>query len=186
MHLKSLLSVRAFTVGLLLAGSTLAGGAGLAVASAQDASTAASADSHIAFIHKGTCDALDPASQQSLTNVEPRKEDDDDDKTPEPQGVLTSPAVIYSFTEVDMKLDDLLSEAHAIAVHVSADQPGVTIACGDLGGVVVDDDLLIGLAPQENSGYYGIAKLHKDGDKTEVEIFLVVPAEQPSNATPVA
>ena len=183
MHQKSLMSVRAFTVGMLLAGSTIAGGAGLALA--QD-STATTADSHIAFIHKGTCDALDPASQQSLTNVEPRKDDDDDDKTPEPQGVLTSPTVIYSFTDVDMKLDDILSEAHAIAVHLSADQPGTVLACGDLGGTVVNDDLLIGLAPQGDSGYYGVAKLHKDGDKTEVEIFLVVPTGEPSNATPAA
>ncbi|HWK81820.1 MAG TPA: hypothetical protein VNP95_13700 [Thermomicrobiales bacterium] len=184
MHL--LKSIRALSVGLLVAGSTIAGGVGLATATAQDSSTTAAADSHIAFIHKGTCGNLDPASQQSLTNVEPRKDDDDSDKTPEPQGVLTSPTVIYSFTDVDMKLDDLLSEAHAIAVHLSADQPGVTIACGDLGGVVVNDDLLIGLAPQDNSGYYGIAKLHKDGDKTEVEIFLVVPTGEPSDATPVA
>ncbi|MGC4105433.1 MAG: hypothetical protein QM753_03635 [Thermomicrobiales bacterium] len=183
MHPTSLTSIRAFTVGLLLAGSTFAGAVGLAAA--QDSTAATTTESHLAHIHKGTCANLDPAPQQNLNNVEPRK-DDDDDKTPEPQGILTAPQVLYSATEVDMKLDDMLSEAHAINVHLSAEHPEVYIACGDIGGTVIDDDLYIGLAPQNDSGYYGVAKLHKDGDKTHVEIFLVVPSENPSNATPVA
>lgn len=174
-------SIRALSVGLLLAGSTIAGGVGLVAA--QDTSTAAPTESHLAHIHKGTCAALDPAPQQNLNNVEPRK--DSDGKIPEPQGILTSPEVLYSETEVDMKLDDMLSEAHAINVHLSAEHPETYIACGDIGGSVIDDDLYIGLLPQNDSGYTGVAKLHKDGDKTKVEIYLVVPAA-PSNATPAA
>lgn len=181
--MHSLKSIRALTVGLLLAGSTIAGSVGFAVA--QDSPTVTPAESHVAFIHKGTCGHLDPASQQSLDNVVPHRADTKDDKTPEPQGVLTASPVLYSFTDVDMKLDDLLSSAHAVAIHLSADQPGVTIACGDIGGVVVNDDLLIALAPQDNSGFYGIAKLHRDGDKVQVEIFLVAPTPA-GNATPVA
>ena len=181
--MHALKSIRALSIGLLMVGSSIAGGIGIAVA--QDTATTAT-DTHPAFIHKGTCGALDPASQQSLTDVAPRVDNDDKDKTPEPQGVLTSPTVIYSFTEVDMKLDDLLSEAHAIAVHLSTDQTGVVIACGDLGGAVLNDDLLIGLAPADNSGFYGVAKLHKDGDKTDVEIFLVLPTGDSTDATPAA
>ncbi|MGC4191188.1 MAG: hypothetical protein QM589_08475 [Thermomicrobiales bacterium] len=186
MFSQPLKSARALTVGLLLAGSTIAGSVGLVAAQDSSTTTAANTESHLAHIHKGTCANLDPAPQQNLNNVEPRKDDDDDDKTPEPQGILTSPQVLYSKTDVDMKLDDMLSEAHAINVHLSAEQPEVYIACGDIDGTVIDDDLYIGLAPLNDSGYYGVAKLHKDGDKTEVEIFLVVPAETPSNATPVA
>lgn len=178
MHLMK--SIRALSIGLLLAGSTIAGGIGLVAA--QD-STTPPAESHLAHVHKGTCANLDPAPQQNLNNVEPRK--DDDGNIPDPEGILTSPQVLYSETKVDMKLDDMLSEAHAINVHLSAEQPNVYIACGDIGGSVIDDDLYIGLLPLNDSGYTGVAKLHRDGDKTDIEIYLVVPVA-PANATPVA
>jgi hypothetical protein len=182
MHSQPLKSIRALTVGVLLAGSMLAGGIG--AVTAQDSTTTAPTESHLAHIHKGTCANLDPAPQQNLNNVEPRK--DDDGNIPDPQGILTSPQVLYSETEVDMKLDDMLTEAHAVNVHLSAEQPDVYIACGDIGGSVIDDDLFIGLEPLNDSGYFGVAKLHKDGDKTHVEIYLVMPSQQPNNATPVA
>lgn len=179
--MNRLTSLRMLGLGAILT-STLMFGSG-SVALAQDTPVKPE-ESHLANIHKGTCATLDPAAQQGLENVEPRKDSDGNVKT-DPIGVLTSPRVLFSSTSVDMKMDDMLSDAHAINLTKSASEPGVYIACGDIGGTIVDDKLYIGLASLNNSGFYGVATLEKDGDKTKVEVYLVEPAAGTTpNATP--
>ncbi|MGI8483634.1 MAG: hypothetical protein ACR2OU_05170 [Thermomicrobiales bacterium] len=182
--MSRLASLRVLGVGAILASTIMFSGGSMALA--QDSKVDPS-QSHLAHVHKGTCATLDPAPQQNLNNVEPRKDKDGNVKT-DPQGVLTSPQVLFSSTEVDMKLDDMLADAHAINVHKSAKEPMVYIACGDIGGTVIDDKLYIGLAPLNNSGFYGVATLEKDGDKTKIEIYLVEgkPGATEPNATPAA
>lgn len=180
------ISLRLLGIAAMLMGSIAFSG-GMAVAQGTTESDANA--SHLAHIHKGTCDNLDPTPQENLNNVEPRKNDDDEVES-NPEGVLNSPRVLFSKTDVDMSLDDMLAESHAINVHKSAEEPMVYIACGDIGGTVIDDELDIGLAPLNNSGFYGVAVLKKDGDKTTVEIYLVEPTagseETTPNATPVS
>jgi len=180
--MNRLTSFRMLGLGTVLA-STLMFGNG-SVGLAQD-TPAKPEESHLAHVHKGTCATLDPAPQQSLENVEPRKDSDGNVKT-DPVGVLTAPRVLFSSTSVDMKLDDMLADAHAINVHKSAAEPNVYIACGDIGGTVIDDKLFIGLAPLNNSGFFGIATLEKDGDKTKIKVYLSEPAAGTTepNATP--
>jgi hypothetical protein len=65
---------------------------------------------------------------------------------------------------------------------LSADEIGVYIACGDIGGELVTDDdgerhLVIGLGELNDSGHSGIAWLGDDGDQTEVVISLIEPDE---------
>src|SRR5215213_4419908 len=55
---------------------------------------------HPAHIHEGTCDDLNPNPQYPLTNVD---------------------ADGLSTTDVDVSLDDLLSEQYAVNLHLSAD-----------------------------------------------------------------
>ena len=178
----------------LIAGTVLIGsivGAGAGVALAQD-EPAADEPSHPAHIHAGTCADLDPNPVAPLTNVMPRLNGDGDDADPEssdnaPQGILTAPRVLYSETDdIDLSFeDDVLASSHAIAVHESEENIQNYIACADIGGVVVDGDLVISLQPVNDSGYTGIVKLDSDDEgQVDVEIYLAEPASTEPAATP--
>jgi hypothetical protein len=66
---------------------------------------------HPAHIHRGTCNQLDPNPAFPLETV------DDEGQ---------------SETAIDVTLDELLSEPFAINVHLSPDEIGVYVACGNL------------------------------------------------------
>lgn len=80
-----------------------------------------------------------------------------------------------SFTGVDLLLDDLLAEPHAVVVRPSAEEPDDILACGEIGGVF--DELgavVIGLGAAGGSGYAGIAFLSPDDEngQTNVSVFI--------------
>lgn len=80
-----------------------------------------------------------------------------------------------SFTVVPMTLDALLGSNYAINVHLSAEQIGTYLACGEIGGVVnANGELVIGLREMSNSGFTGIAFLTPgiDGASTNVSVFI--------------
>ena len=176
----------ALTVALIAA---LGLGVFSAVVYAQDATeTAETVLTHPSHVHVGTCAEPDPNPAFPLDNVGPRT--DDDGNMPEPdeiKGSLTANAVEISDTEIEIKLDDLLSESHAIIVHESDQNMSLYIACADIGGPVLDDKLYVGLGALNDSGYTGIAELESDGDNTQVKIFLVRAADAMApDATPEA
>jgi hypothetical protein len=180
-------TLKSFTLGAVLVGGLSIGGAGLALAQEE----AAEPDvSHPAHIHAGTCDELDPNPAQPLNNIEPNLNEDEDttdDENPnEPQGSLTAARVVYSDTDVEMSLDDILATAHAINAHESDENVQNYIACGEIGGVVVDGKLAVALGPQNDSGHSGIAILEEDGDNTNVKVYLTEPVTDEPAATPVS
>jgi hypothetical protein len=80
-----------------------------------------------------------------------------------------------SFTNVPMTLDAILGSDHAINVHLSAEQIGTYIACGELGGAVdAGGALVVGLREESDSGFTGIAFLTPgaDGASTDVSVFI--------------
>ena len=177
-------SLKTIGLGVMLAGTFAIGGTGFA--GAQDAAI----PSHPAHIHAGTCAELDPNPAAPLTNVTVRgvnEEGEVPEDASAPEGVLTAPVVLYSETEgAELAWDDLLAESHAINIHESDENVQNYIACGDIGGVVVDDMLVIAITSQNDSGYHGIAILEKDGDdKVKVQVYLSEPGTE-SDATPVA
>jgi hypothetical protein len=167
----------------ILVASLIAGGS---LVSAQDSTQEATIPTHPAFVHEGDCTNLTSNPAATLDDVTVRNPDEaGDEDAPEPQGALDAPMVLHSDSTADISLDDLLAEPHSIAIRASAEETDVVLACGSIGGLVQDDELYIALAPQDDSGFYGIAKLSKDDDGTQVEIFLVQPNESGA-ATPVA
>lgn len=142
---------------------------------------------HPAHVHMGSCAELDPNPQFPLDNVGPRVNDDGELPPPEDiKGSLTAAPVEYSETEIEASFDELLESAHAINIHESDQNIQNYIACGDIGGPVLDDKVFIGLLPQNNSGYSGVAELEKNGDdKVNVKVYLFsgVSSETPP-ATP--
>lgn len=80
-----------------------------------------------------------------------------------------------SFTIAPITLDALLAADYAINVHLSADEIGTYLACGELGGVTdINGTLSVGLRESSNSGYTGIAVLtpNPDGVSTNVSVFI--------------
>lgn len=80
-----------------------------------------------------------------------------------------------SFTNVPMTLDAILAADFAINAHLSAEQIGTYIACGEIGGTrEANGALVIGLREMSNSGYTGIAYLAPgaDGASTDVTVFI--------------
>lgn len=145
---------------------------------AQDASPVADAGdaTHPAHIHAGTCadpgDVAVPLADVADPAAEPGAE---------VRGAAAARPVEGSFTTVDVPLDELLAGPYAVNVHLSAEEIGTSIACGDIGGAVSTFDdgrttLVFGLGEMNGSGHVGVVWMGEDGEQTEVNINLVPPA----------
>ncbi len=152
-------------VALLLAAATAMSASLGASVRAQDAGEAP----HPIHIHAGTCDNLGDVVFP-LTDVKLNT-------AGESFGSVAIP-VEESETDVAVTLSDLLSSPHAINIHESADAIQNYIACGNIGGRVVDGDLEVGLREINGSGHYGVAKLDGEDDHVNVEIYLAWDNEQ--------
>jgi plastocyanin len=119
---------------------------------------------HPAHIHSGTCDNLGDivAPLSEVTEL----------TAGESFGAETAVLVKESETDVASPLGDFLSAPHAINVHESAEAIQNYIACGDIGGRVIDGDLVIGLRELNGSGHHGVAVLEGDDDGTDVKLYL--------------
>lgn len=119
---------------------------------------------HPAHIHSGTCDNLGDivAPLSDVTEL----------TAGEVFGAPTAVLVKESETDVDLPLGDILAAPHAINIHESADAIQNYIACGDIGGRVIDGDLKIGLRELNGSGHHGVAVLAGADDGTGVTVYL--------------
>jgi plastocyanin len=124
---------------------------------------------HPAHIHSGTCD--------NLGDIVAPLSDVAEVTAGEVFGAPTAVLVKESETDVALPLGDILSAPHAINIHESADAIQNYIACGDIGGRVVDGDLTIGLHELNDSGYHGVAVLEGGDDGTAVTVYLTEEAD---------
>ncbi len=129
---------------------------------------------HPVHIHAGTCAELGDVVVPLLDLAAPKGER---------SGPESAVPVTLSETMVEIPLQDIIDGGHAINVHLSADEIGTYIACGDIGGVITTDEggrqeMMIGLAEMNGSGYSGTAWLgpSEDGAQTEVSLILLEPA----------
>jgi hypothetical protein len=129
------------------------------------------ADGHPAKIHEGTCDALGPVAF-SLTGVGASVDlDENPIATPQPVNADSAFEVATSQTTIDTSLDALLSGDHAIMLYED-DEGMAAIACGNLGGAMLGDTLVVGLGEAGMPGHVGFAILTPNGDKTDVTLLL--------------
>ncbi len=152
-------------VALILAAATAMSASFGAPVRAQNAGEAP----HPIHIHSGTCDNLGDVVFP-LTDVKLNTAGES----------FGSPAIPVEESETDVaaSLSDMLSSPHAINIHQSADAIQNYIACGNIGGRVVDGELEVGLREVNGSGHYGIAKLEPADNGTEVYIYLAWDKEQ--------
>lgn len=126
---------------------------------------------HPAHIHSGTCaelgDVVFPLNDVAAPGDEVER-----------TGPESAIPVQVSDTVVDIPLQEIIDGGHAINVHLSAEEIGTYIACGDIGGVVSDREgtgdleLDVALGELNNSGYVGTAWLGGQGDATLIGIIL--------------
>ena len=119
---------------------------------------------HPAHIHSGSCDNLGDIVVPLTDVVEAT--------AGERFGADQAVPVEVSDTDVEMSLNDILAAPHAINIHRSAEEIQIYIACGDIGGRVIDGDLLIGLQEIDGSGHQGVARLATGDGGTGVTLYL--------------
>ena len=158
--------VRCITLCVLMLGSLVASGGSSTRAGIQETDTGDGP--YPAHIHAGTCDELGDVAHPLSEAAHPEGD---------PQGSEPTLRVFSSTTTIPVTLEDLLMAPHALNVHKSADDIGTYVACGDLGGVVVEGDLVIAMAERDDSGLSGIAVIREASNETEVRFYL-------SQATP--
>jgi hypothetical protein len=78
-----------------------------------------------------------------------------------------------SVTVVDVPLEQITDGQHAINVHLSAEEIDTYIACGDIGGQMMGDMLVIGVRELNDSEEVGVAVLEAMGDQTQVALFFM-------------
>ena len=135
------------------------------VSSAQTPEAEPAGAVHPVHIHSGTCaelgDVVVPLNDLAA-----------------PAGEHTGPdsAVTVTLSEnvIDMPLQEIIDGGHAINVHLSAEE---------IGGVITTDEggrqeMMIGLAEMNDSGYTGTVWIgpSADGAQTEFSVILIEPA----------
>lgn len=161
LHRSTLLVVMAVLVaGMIFGGATT-------IRAQDEAATPVAVTGRPAHIHEGTCDEVG-AVVGPLTNLTA------------PVGAAAGSAdvdiVEYSFTTVAASLETILAADHALNVHLSEDEIGTYIACGNVGGAIdANGSLVISLREQNDSGFSGIAVLTPNGAdpaSTDVSAFI--------------
>ncbi len=167
------LARRSSRLGLVAAFAVLALSVPAGLAQTPVASPSAGDGPHPAHIHAGSCAELGDVVFP-LTSV--------DVVSGETVGSESAHPVKTSVTYLDVSLDEIVAGDHAVNVHLSDEEIGTYIACGDIGGVVAEDEdggnnLTIALGELNDSGHAGVVWLGAAGDQTEVSVTLIEPEE---------
>jgi hypothetical protein len=144
-------------------------------------------EAHPAHIHDGSCETLGeiavPLNDVAYGSLETGSmvmggtpAADTSMGTPMTTGEIVGSAsgvpLKISVTLVDLPLEQIADGQHAINVHQSAEEIDVYIACGDIGGQMLGNMLVIGIGELNDSEQVGIAVLQEMGDQTQVAIVL--------------
>lgn len=137
---------------------------------AQTPEAAVSGPTHPVHIHSGTCAELGDVVAPLVDLAAPAG-----DWT----GPESAVAVTLSENVVDMPLQEIIDGGHAINAHLSNEEIGTYIACGDIGGVITTDaggrqEMMIGLAELNDSGYSGTVWLGPSADNTQTEVSVIL------------
>lgn len=126
---------------------------------------------HPARIHNGTCESLQGVAYR-LNGVGGSVDSEGAPvATPTAVNPKTAYQVLTSDTVIDTSVADLLSGDHAIMIYESDDAMDA-IACGNVGGALDGEQLIVGLGEARIPGHLGFALFTPDGDQTDVTVIL--------------
>ena len=135
---------------------------------------AATSTGMTAAIHQGSCQ--DPVPQEIVGLGSFGQPTNSDGQIVETQGIQTGPPLLQAAASgLDFNMTDSLGsgEAFVILVHQSAEQYNTYLACGELSGPIVDNNLAVGLRPINNAGYAGVATLSASDATTDSTVYLM-------------
>lgn len=163
--------------------------ANMAIADAQGSATPQAAPDtergdlpHLAHINVGSCGELSHIVYK-LDDVSAAGQAGEPAPSASPVVAITasvSGVVKQSTTTIDVSLDDLLADEHAINIHESIEAVDTYVACGDIGGAPDNGELEINMAEQNDSGLSGVATLTDNDDGTTTVVITL--SEQASDA----
>lgn len=131
---------------------------------------------HPAAIHQGTCTQPVAEPAFDLGDVGPPTQDGQPLAPDAIRGQITGPALLTSTNpQMEFNMDELLDsgQPYVILIHESAQNFNAILACGEIGGPVIGNELNVGLRPVNNSGMAGIAELVPDGDNTAGTLWVI-------------
>lgn len=152
------------------------GAAGAALALALSGGVVAAQDeahpAHPVHIHSGSCAELGDVVFP-LSDISDELIVEGESAAGEQVGAAMDDGVRVSVTTVDAALSDITGAEHAVNAHLSADDMGTYIACGDVGGTLIgSSDLAFRLHEMSDSGHHGVAWLSGGDGTTTVYLFL--------------
>ena len=179
--------MRWFYLALILAVGLGAGGLDLGSGAAQQTTPAAEErrgdePAHPVAFHTGSCQQPSEDAAYTLGVVGPQQTDEGQPVGAEDiRGRLTTPPILEGSGAVDVPLEDLLdeNEPYVLAVHESDEAFGTILACGEVAGALVNDQITLALRPVDDSDYAGVAALgatDEDGTAGTVILFAEVDA----------
>jgi hypothetical protein len=155
--------VRKLIWGAGLGAALLIGGAGPTLAHEEHG--------HPARIHAGSCEELGAVTYR----LNGPGASVDLDNAPVATQAAVNPKTAYQVmateTTIEGTLDELLAGDHAVMIYES-DEEMTAIACGNIGGAMVGDSLVTGLAEAGIPGHIGFAMFRPEGDQTLVTVIL--------------
>lgn len=131
-----------------------------------------------AMIQAGACDSLG-ASAFTLVGVGAVEDTDGlPISTPAAVGPESAAKVKLSVSTIDATVDQLVSAGNSIVVYHSDDEMDNIVACGEIGGIQLGDDLIVGLKPVGEEGETGIALLRTSGAQSTVTLIFTGGGEE--------
>ena len=125
-----------------------------------------------ARLQQGTCAEIGPVVFE-LNGVDATEDVDGNEiAAPQRAGAATAVEIHASVTTIATTLEALVSGDHALIVYLSDEAMDQPVACGDVGGIVVGEDLVVGLEPRGDDGLSGVALFRAAGEETVVSLFL--------------
>lgn len=126
---------------------------------------------HPARIHNGTCESLQGVAFR-LNGVGGSVDAEGAPvATPTTVNPSSSYQVMTSESVIDAPIEELMSGEHAIMIYES-DEAMEGISCGNIGGAMMGDELITGLAEMRIPGHLGFAIFTPDGDQTDVTVII--------------
>jgi len=137
------------------------------LAAAPDAVRQNAEPAHPAAFHTGDCESpsAEPAAILTTVGTQETTEGEPVDAS-DTLGRLTTEPVLSGAGIVDTPLESLLDEGnpYVLVVHESEQAMDSLLACGEVAGPVVDEQITLALRPLEDSDYAGIAVLGTTDD----------------------
>lgn len=126
---------------------------------------------HPARIHSGSCEELGAVAFR-LNGVGASVDLDNAPlATPTAVNEETAYQVLVGETTIDGSLEDILAEELAVMIYES-DEAMDAIACGNVGGALLGDSLVTGLAENGHPGHLGFALFEPNGEQTVVTVIM--------------